>query len=390
VALRRSRLGEWDPVFLRELATRPPEDALLAVLDAQGMSGTPTPVDAADWRELLAAGHQPMYRGINGERAEERAEQFRSGERPFVGFAASLGGRGSNFSTDPETAGGFARIVSLPNLFRPMEKQPRAEVVLIGYLRAGAVVLDSREALERRGSDVAAARRGGHDEVANLIEDLGVWAALRGIDAVFQQSGHLDRHYLVLNRGAMFVETAGSTAEERSWSGDRWIDCRCGEQHWGIYGAAGLLVVHRTPDGTVWLLMQHRSDTNQHSGTWGLFGGARSLRETALRAAMREAGEEAGLDPSTYTVRSTYVDDHGNWSYATVLAETDSLVTPGVPGNETVEAAWIRVDDLATLPLHPGFAATWPTVSAALLGQAHTLHTAEAHRDPGPDASPGR
>jgi hypothetical protein len=93
---------------------------------------------------------------------------------------------------------------------------------------------------------------------------------------------------------------------------------------------------------------------------------------------MREAWEEAGLDPSTYTVRGAYVDDHGNWTYTTVLAETGSLVTPRAPSTETTEVAWVRLDDLATLPLHPGSAASWPAVSAALLGHAHTLRTTPA------------
>ncbi len=378
VALRRGRVGEWGSGFLRELAAGSPEDALLAVLDAQGMGGTPTLVDAADWRELLAAGHQPVYRGINGERAEEQAEQFRSAERPFVGWAASLGGSGTNFSTDPATAVRFARIVTLPNPFRPLRREPPAEVVLFGHLQRDAVVLTAEEALERRAADVAAARLAGREELANLLADLGVWAALVGVDAVFENSGRFDRHYLVLNRGAMLVDTDGSAGASRFWSGDGWTDCACGEQHWGTYGAAGLLVVYRAPDGTAWLLMQHRSDANQHGGTWGLFGGARSLRETASRAAMREAWEEAGLTPSMYTVRHSYVDDHGNWSYTTVLAEADSLFPVSSLSGETSEVAWVRLDELATLPLHPGFAASWPAVSAALL-----RHTIERRGPPG-------
>ena len=384
VALRRTRVGEWDPAFLRGLAAGSPEEALSTVLDAQGMSGTPTLVDPAEWPELLAAGHQPVYRGIHGERAEEQAEQFRTGRRSFVGTWHILGGSGTNFSTEPGTAGHFARIVSLPNPFRPMRRQPSAEVVVIGYLRRGAVVLDSQQALERRRSDVAAARRAGREEVANLLADLGVWAALSGIDAIYQGSGRFDRQYVVLDRGAMLVESAGSAAEQLSWSDGGSIDCGCGEQHFGRYGAAGLLAVHRAPDGTVWLLMQRRSEANQHAGTWGLPGGARGLRETAQRAAMREAWEEVGLDPSTYALRSAYVDDHGNWSYTTVLAETGSLITPAGLSVESAEAAWVRLDELGSLPLHPGFAASWPAVAAALLGRTIAPTTATpAPQQPG-------
>ena len=370
--LRRTRLEEWDPEFLREIAAGSVEDALWAVLDAQGMGGPPTPVDAADWRELVAAGHQPMYRGFRGEQAREEDEQFRSGERPVLGLAANMRGTGSNFSTDPATAGRYARIVSLPNPFRPLRRRPPAEVVLIGYMHRDAVVLGFSEAYQRQQPDVAAARARGEHRLAELLADLGVWAALHGIDAVYQETGRFDRHYLVLNRGAMLVETAESMAElagrERDWSGDGLVPCRCGDEHFGIHGGASLLLVHRAPDGTVRVLMQRRSAAVQHSGTWALPGGARGLREPPQRTAMREAWEETGLDPSTYTVRDVHVDDHGDWSHTTVLAETDSLVTPGALSPEVAEAAWVRLDDPATLALHPGFAASWPAVSAALLG----------------------
>jgi 8-oxo-dGTP pyrophosphatase MutT (NUDIX family)/MFS family permease len=370
---RRTRLEEWDPDLLQALAAGPVEEALLAALDAQGMGGSPMPVAAARWRELLAAGHRPMYRGFRGEQAEEEAEHFRSGEHPVLGLAANMTGTGSNFSTDPATASWYARIVSLPNPFRPMRRQPPAEVVLIGYLHRDAVVRVFSEAYQRQQSDVAAARRRGEHRLAELLADLGVWAALNGIDAVYQESGRFDRQYLVLNRGAVLVETTESMAalagEERDWSGDRRVDCECGDEHFGAYGGAGLLVIHRAADGTVWLLLQRRSSANQHAGTLGPLGGARWLREPAIRTAMREAWEEAGLDPSTYAVRGVHVDDHGNWSYTTVLAETDSLITPQALSPESAEVTWVRIDDLAGLPLHPGFVASWPGVSATLLGR---------------------
>jgi 8-oxo-dGTP pyrophosphatase MutT (NUDIX family) len=398
--LRRTRLEEWDPDFLREIAAGSVGEALLAVLDAQGMGGPPAPVDAARWRELLAAGHRPLYRGFRGEQAGEEAEQFRSGERPVLGLAADMGGTGSNFSTDPATAGRYARIVSLPNPFRPLRRRPPAEVVLIGYLHPDAVVLGFSEAYQRQQADVAAARRRGEDELARLLADLGVWAALHGIDAVYQQSGRLDRHYLVLNRGAMLVETAESMAElagrERDWSGDGLVPCRCGDEHFGIHGAASMLLVHRAPDGTVRVLMQRRSAAVQHGGTWALPGGARGLREPALRTAMRETWEETGLDPSAYTVRDVHVDDHVDWSHTTVLAETDSQLTLGALSPEVAEVAWVRLDDLATLPRHPGFAASWPAVSAALLGgvgigtrATSPGATPDTAGDPAPAPDPG-
>jgi 8-oxo-dGTP diphosphatase len=37
--------------------------------------------------------------------------------------------------------------------------------------------------------------------------------------------------------------------------GDGWVSCALGHRHWGVHGAAGLLVV--TPDRQV--LLQHRA-----------------------------------------------------------------------------------------------------------------------------------
>ncbi|OLT14401.1 hypothetical protein BJF78_19255 [Pseudonocardia sp. CNS-139] len=253
--------------------------------------------------------------------------------------------------------------------------------------RRGARLLDASDV---RNADVAAARRDGRDHLVRLLADIGVWAALRGVDAVYRWSGPFDRHYLVVNRGAMLIETGPPTTEP--WSGDGMTGCTCGETHWGRYGGAGLLVAHRAADGTVSLLLQRRSETNQHGGTWGLFGGARALRETAVRAAMRETSEEADLDRWAYTVRDSFIDDHGGWTYTTVLAEAADMVPVAALSVETSGVAWVRVPDLGALPLHPGFAASWPAVAAALLGLDVTAAEGPSdppaqHPDDGPPAA---
>ncbi|MGH4006846.1 MAG: NUDIX domain-containing protein, partial [Pseudonocardiaceae bacterium] len=110
--------------------------------------------------------------------------------------------------------------------------------------------------------------------------------------------------------------------------------------------------------------LQHRALWSHHGGTWGLLGGARNRGETAEQAACREAAEEAGLALHAYTVTGSYVDDHGGWSYTTVVAHaTDRMLPTGLTG-ETLEVRWVLAADLAALPLHPGFAATWETVRA--------------------------
>lgn len=46
------------------------------------------------------------------------------------------------------------------------------------------------------------------------------------------------------------------------------------------------------------------------------------------------------------------------WTYTTVIADApEQLAT--VPNRESVELRWVSEDDVASLPLHPGFAASW-------------------------------
>ncbi|OZM75651.1 NUDIX hydrolase [Pseudonocardia sp. MH-G8] len=141
--------------------------------------------------------------------------------------------------------------------------------------------------------------------------------------------------------------------------GDGWACCALGHKHWGLFGAAGLLLWHR---GSV--LLQHRALWSHHGGTWGLLGGARNRAESAEQAAQREAAEEAGLADDSYEVTGAFVDDHGGWSYTTVVARAHAAVLPTGLTGETLEVRWVRVEDLHDLPLHPGFAATWETVRA--------------------------
>jgi 8-oxo-dGTP pyrophosphatase MutT (NUDIX family) len=112
------------------------------------------------------------------------------------------------------------------------------------------------------------------------------------------------------------------------------------------------------------VLLQHRALWSHHGGTWGLLGGARNRGETAEQAAQREAAEEAGLASDAYTVTGCYVDDHGGWSYTTVVAHAREAVALTAQTGETIEMRWVSADRLRELPLHPGFDATWDTVRA--------------------------
>jgi 8-oxo-dGTP diphosphatase len=109
------------------------------------------------------------------------------------------------------------------------------------------------------------------------------------------------------------------------------------------------------------VLLQHRAPWSHQGGTWSLPGGARDSHETVEEAAVREAHEEAGLSADQLVVRASVVTATANgaeWTYTTVIADApEPLVT--VPNRESSELRWVAEDDVADLPLHPGFAASW-------------------------------
>jgi 8-oxo-dGTP pyrophosphatase MutT (NUDIX family) len=122
-----------------------------------------------------------------------------------------------------------------------------------------------------------------------------------------------------------------------------------------VYGAAGLLVVAPGPQ----VLLQHRAPWSHGGDTWGVPGGARRQSESAVEAALREAVEETMLDVSQVRIIGQHVDDHGSWSYVTVLAEADEPLAVE-PEQESVDVRWVPIAEIMSLPLHAGFAATWP------------------------------
>lgn len=146
--------------------------------------------------------------------------------------------------------------------------------------------------------------------------------------------------------------------------GDGWVVSETGAHFWGRYGAAGLLL--RAPDqsGGALVLLQHRAAWSHQGGTWGLPGGARDSHETAEQAAVREAHEEAGLPADEVTVRDAHVTMEivgrggAYWSYTTVIADAPDTLEV-TPNQESAELRWVPVDEVADLPLHPGFAASW-------------------------------
>ena len=149
--------------------------------------------------------------------------------------------------------------------------------------------------------------------------------------------------------------------------GDGWVVSDSGTHYWGRHGAAGLLLRAPRPDGTPAVLLQHRAPWSHQGGTWGLPGGARDSHETAEQAAIREAQEEAGLPGEQLSVRAAVITATASgthWTYTTVVADAGELLQT-VPNRESAEMRWVSEDEVAELPLHPGFAASWEQLRTA-------------------------
>lgn len=139
--------------------------------------------------------------------------------------------------------------------------------------------------------------------------------------------------------------------------GDGWVDCACLSRHWGLHGAAGLLLIRKEE-----VLLQLRAPWVHNGGTWGIPGGARDSHESWTEAAIREAVEEIGITPGSLTLVRDYIDDHSTWSYVTVIAQAFDDLTPGELNHETMEVRWVAMDNVESLPLHQSFAKSWRSI----------------------------
>ena len=142
-------------------------------------------------------------------------------------------------------------------------------------------------------------------------------------------------------------------------SGDGFITLADGSQRWGRFGAAGILVRHQDSDGEVHYFVALRSAWTHQGGTWAVPGGALHQDEEPLAGALREFAEEVGHELDGFEVVSVHEDDHGGWSYWTLVVEVPERFDPP-PGHswETAETRWVPAAQLAELELFEAFRTT--------------------------------
>jgi 8-oxo-dGTP diphosphatase len=143
--------------------------------------------------------------------------------------------------------------------------------------------------------------------------------------------------------------------------GDGWVECACGSKHWGINGAAGILILRGNE-----ILLQHRAPWVHNGDTWGIPGGARDSHESTIEGAFREAVEETGIDTQLLTPLHIFTDDHGSWKYETVIARAAEGLVAHEVNDESHEVRWVDIEKVAELPLHPSFAKSWPELQSIL------------------------
>ena len=145
----------------------------------------------------------------------------------------------------------------------------------------------------------------------------------------------------------------------RRGSGDGFVTVADGTARWGRFGASGLLARHVDDAGTCWYFLARRSAWTHRGGTWAIPGGAIDDGEQPRDAAVREFAEEIGAALGDYTIAGEHEDDHGGWSYWTIIVDVpERFAVPGSLNWETAEARWVADHELARFDLFDAFEAT--------------------------------
>lgn len=138
-------------------------------------------------------------------------------------------------------------------------------------------------------------------------------------------------------------------------SGDGFVTLADGSRRWGRFGAAGVLV-RCGDEGSWWYFLARRSEWCHQGGCWAIPGGALNQGESPVDGALREFAEEIGvvLADGGFCVIEVHEDDHGGWSYWTVVVDVPQPfdAPPAALNWETDKTEWFaqyRLDQLDLL-----------------------------------------
>lgn len=83
---------------------------------------------------------------------------------------------------------------------------------------------------------------------------------------------------------------------------------------------------------------------------------------------MRESYEEANITPEDIDVVGSYREDHGPWAYTTVFAfeKPGRRVEPKANDDESMEIAWVPIEQVSELKLLTAMRTDWPRFAARL------------------------
>ncbi|KAI1381996.1 NUDIX hydrolase domain-like protein [Hypoxylon crocopeplum] len=110
------------------------------------------------------------------------------------------------------------------------------------------------------------------------------------------------------------------------------------------------------------MLLGLRAPNTDEPGTWSTIGGCLNRGENAFAAAIRECREEIGINAEEcLEPTAIIVDDHGGWSYTTILATPTRDITDRdfrLDNNEIYEIRWVTRRDLPGMEVHSAFKAS--------------------------------
>ncbi|MDF7640307.1 Maf family protein [Bifidobacterium sp. ESL0784] len=323
-------------------------------------------IDFATGRQELASSHATVRFGDYSDRDIEA--YIASGEPLEVAGCFTLEGLGGAFidGVDGDPSGVLG--LSLPLLRRMVEKMGVAWTDLwnAGLGKVAAAKLRMEAARTASNAETNADSDSVSINAGNIGTDNESVISESQVDTGKIKSSMKAKTVAAAARAKAEAQTASIVPPKDNvhQPGDGWVQCACGRRHWGLNGAAGVLLARRSEEtGEVTdVVMQHRAMWSAEGGTWGIPGGALADGESPIEGALRESYEEANITPKDIEVIGTHREEHGPWAYTTVFAfeKPGHEVNPHPNDDESMEIAWVPVSEVPKRKLLTAMNTDWP------------------------------